>query len=72
MKIPEKEFHRALLAYFEKLHREVGNVGWTADNIKKVTKELRQLVFMDGKDLAREKVVVNIGRTYGLFRFEIN
>ena len=71
MEITEREFHRAVLAYFEKLHKEVGRVGWTADNIEKVTKELRDLVAMDSKIKGREKVMVHLGHTFGPFGFKI-
>jgi len=71
MEISEREFHRAILAYFEKLHKEVGRVGWTADNIERVTKELQGLVAMESKTKGREEVMVHIGHTFGPFGLKI-
>jgi len=69
MEISEKEFHKALLKYFTKLSGEIGNIGWNADNIKRIAKELQDLVKIEEKLKGRENIKVNIRHVFG-FKIE--
>ena len=72
MEVEQKVFHQALLEYFEKLHKEMGRGGWTAENVENIVQELRSMVDVEKSGKTPKEIIVTVGHDIGPFGFKID